>query len=694
MFPIRRVLLLFVPVAALIVGAGWFFARAEIAAAWQTTSDVDARNLARGAAVLALSVDAPTRDVRYLAGSASLAAALDDPAPAKLARVAADFSAFSDSHEVYDQIRWLDERGRELVRVDRVNGRAVVVPAGELQDKSRRYFFSDTQALPPGEVFVSPLDLNVDHDQIAIPYKPTLRAGTPVHDRAGRARGVVMVNTLGKHLLDAFDLAMAGSPGEAMLVNRDGYWLRSPRADDEWGFMFNRPATFATRHPAAWVRMAGAERGHFEDAEGLWTFDTVRPLRPGGRTSTGTGEIAAPSVGQLSERDYFWKAIAHVSPAALAAMRERVWQRVLPPLAVALAFMLFVCTRHAAAWQGLERAEGKLRAVNAELESKVAERTREIEAREQEHLQLLEDLPDAAAVARVTDGELLYGNPAFLKLLAIDAAASGPVSTLGHYADPQQRDRIVARLRESGGIVNSDVRARAADGREIEGVLAARIGRFRGEEALVTVFTDLTERKEIETALQRVNAQLSDRLSQIALLQATLQEQAIRDGLTGLYNRRFVEEACTRELARAEREGSPVSLVMFDLDHFKRINDTFGHAAGDEVIIAVGRLLQKHARSSDTACRFGGEEFVLLLPGMDLPDARVRVDGMRAAFAAERIEFGTAQLSATISAGIATFPVHARTTRRLIACADEALYAAKGGGRNRVEVFQPGDAAV
>ena len=144
---------------------------------------------------------------------------------------------------------------------------------------------------------------------------------------------------------------------------------------------------------------------------------------------------------------------------------------------------------------------------------------------------------------------------------------------------------------------------------------------------------DISIRMETEHALRDANEQLSHRVEEIEELQATLREQAIRDALSGLFNRRFLEETCTRELARAQREGYPVALAMFDLDLFKRINDTYGHAAGDEVIVALARLLQQHARSSDTACRFGGEEFVLLLPGVDLETAAARVEELRRTFA-------------------------------------------------------------
>jgi diguanylate cyclase (GGDEF)-like protein len=170
-------------------------------------------------------------------------------------------------------------------------------------------------------------------------------------------------------------------------------------------------------------------------------------------------------------------------------------------------------------------------------------------------------------------------------------------------------------------------------------------------------------------------------------LREGLRTQSIRDPITGLFNRRYMEESMERELHRAERNGVPVTVIMLDLDHFKQFNDTFGHAAGDALLRELGQYLKQAVRAEDIACRYGGEEFTLILSGAPRESALQR---------AEAIREGARQLGAqhrgmsvggvTISMGVSFFPEHGRTAEALLHAADEALYAAKAAGRNRLLV--------
>jgi diguanylate cyclase (GGDEF)-like protein len=204
-------------------------------------------------------------------------------------------------------------------------------------------------------------------------------------------------------------------------------------------------------------------------------------------------------------------------------------------------------------------------------------------------------------------------------------------------------------------------------------------------EVMLLLGTGSTARTEA-LVVERTQA-LNDRIAEIHALQVLLQEQAVRDPLSGLYNRRYLDETLDRELVIAQRQGYPVSIVMGDLDNFKKLNDTYGHQAGDEVIKLLADFLRKNARSSDILCRFGGEEFLLVLPGIKLEAACERVNRWREEFATHQVSFGSFQLSATISFGVAAYPDHGKTAERLIAAADKALYRAKAKGRNRVEAF-------
>jgi diguanylate cyclase (GGDEF)-like protein/PAS domain S-box-containing protein len=167
-------------------------------------------------------------------------------------------------------------------------------------------------------------------------------------------------------------------------------------------------------------------------------------------------------------------------------------------------------------------------------------------------------------------------------------------------------------------------------------------------------------------------------------LQKELEEQAIRDSLTGLYNRRFLDETLTRELSRAERDKYSVSVVMLDLDHFKMFNDTYGHDVGDMMLKQLGKLLSSQVRAGDIACRFGGEEFVVVMPKASLSVAKQRANDWRMKFESQILIHEGEVLTATLSAGVAVYPLHGTTSDEIIRKADQAMYAAKAAGRNLV----------
>lgn len=169
-------------------------------------------------------------------------------------------------------------------------------------------------------------------------------------------------------------------------------------------------------------------------------------------------------------------------------------------------------------------------------------------------------------------------------------------------------------------------------------------------------------------------------------LRETLRSQSIRDPLTGLFNRRFLEEALAVEFARAVRNGTPVALIMIDIDHFKRFNTEYGHDGGDTLLRAVGRLLAESVRKGDIACRYGGEEFTLILPGADLAVALNRAEKAREAAAALDVRHAGERLGRiTLSAGIAVYPADGDSAESVLRNADLALMRAKELGRNRIE---------
>lgn len=201
------------------------------------------------------------------------------------------------------------------------------------------------------------------------------------------------------------------------------------------------------------------------------------------------------------------------------------------------------------------------------------------------------------------------------------------------------------------------------------------------------IFRDVTDRKEVEKDLRYAMDRMQTQLIEIGILQSQLREQAIRDALTNLFNRRYLEETLERELARAAREIYPLCIVMMDIDHFKNVNDTYGHEAGDLVLKTLAETVTKQSRQGDFVCRFGGEEFVLVMPNITIDVAKERVNSLHKSISSLNIPFGRFNLNVTVSMGISCYPLHGETKDALMRAADKALYTAKDLGRNRVAVY-------
>lgn len=208
---------------------------------------------------------------------------------------------------------------------------------------------------------------------------------------------------------------------------------------------------------------------------------------------------------------------------------------------------------------------------------------------------------------------------------------------------------------------------------------ASEAGRTYG---WIALFHDNTELRATELRLQEANHQLESLNKELLL-------QAVHDGLTGLFNRNYLDEALPRELARARRSGTPVSLLIMDIDLFKQINDSHGHEVGDQVLIGVANVVRRLLRAGDVPCRFGGDELVAIMPGATTADAVHVAERIRNAV--ESATFGPpdAQVSVTVSIGYAIYPDHAETAADLFRQADRALYGAKDGGRNRAHGAAP-----
>lgn len=231
------------------------------------------------------------------------------------------------------------------------------------------------------------------------------------------------------------------------------------------------------------------------------------------------------------------------------------------------------------------------------------------------------------------------------------------------------------------GLVVSVVNWRLQQIRKINTELERRV-----LERTLELREEIRLRQTIEDQLRETNEALQTKLSEIIELQAKLREQAIRDALTGLFNRHYLADVMSTELSRAQRGNYPITFMLIDLDHFKDINDKFGHHAGDVALSKAGEMLLKHIRQGDYAFRYGGEEFLVILPGITPRDAVRRAEQLRADFLSLKTEVEGNTIEITASIGVAVYPFDGEKSEDILHYVDAALYQAKGKGRDQVIV--------
>ena len=321
------------------------------------------------------------------------------------------------------------------------------------------------------------------------------------------------------------------------------------------------------------------------------------------------------------------------------------------------------------------------------LDEQVKARTGELEAALRDNERITRALRESEAkyhalvdqslvgIVIIDGGRFGFANPRFREIFGYSAeelAALDPVDVAIEEDRPLVAEQIRKRQAGEADRVHYQFRGRCKNGKPLDIEAYGNATEIGGRRVFVSVVQDVTERRRAER--------------EVLALQEQLREQSLRDPLTGLYNRRYLEETLARELLRAERQQRPISLIMGDLDHFKEVNDRHGHPAGDQVLRAFAALLKRNARRSDVNCRFGGEEFLLVLPGMSKGEAAERAGQLCQSIAASPVACHGESIAVTASFGVAAYPGDGQTAEELVAAADAALYAAKAAGRNRVVV--------
>ncbi len=312
-----------------------------------------------------------------------------------------------------------------------------------------------------------------------------------------------------------------------------------------------------------------------------------------------------------------------------------------------------------AAWH---EAEDALRVERDALETKVAERTRDLQESESNLRALVDFSPVAMVLTRIADSKVLLANRRAAAMFEVALQEIVGRHAPQHWVNLAERNRYLESVFRHGRTDDFEAQMLTTKGRSFWASLSGQRLRYAGEDALLAAIVDVTAQKHERDDLV---------------------QQATHDALTGLFNRRHVEDLLRAEVERAQRHARPLAVAMLDADHFKNINDTYGHPTGDDVLREISARCRKTLRANDILGRYGGEEFVIVFPETNVEEAGAVAERMRAAVAANPIQVGGHALDVTVSIGVSAYaPGH--NVERLVERADAALYTAKQDGRNRV----------
>ncbi len=632
---------LFIPLALVLVAFVGFLANGK-AKGENERLKADERNLVQVEKhVCETDLAAHVADAAFLASAVSLLLPKGDSTDLANLKIANIFYDFAKRCNVYSQLRILDEFGIERLRVNCQPGSITFASTKELQTKTHSEYFLHGLSIEPGAVYVSPIELNRESGRLEVPFNPTLRLASPITDPQGRTTGLVVLNFKGSALFDRMRQAAGYSSGQILLVNNEGYWLIGPDPSLEWGHSIpERMAhNFSAIHPRAWSRIQKQSQGQFITDGGLFTFASLRiQNRPKSYVVIRTGASGAPII------------ISLVPESELAApwTGQVVFGTVFSLLVLAIVCWFWAQSRvtRQTIEENLRNRDNMLTAVSLSTRDAIVE----IDC----HDKILFWSKAAEDMFGYTEEEARQGR--FHELIAPEQY---------HEAIAKGMDRFAQTGR---GVVfggRSEFTVKRKDGSElsveVEVVPLLDGGHWRAVGGL----RDITKRK---------------------LAEKRLREMATTDALTGLANRRFFTELAQAEINRTNRYGGPVSMIMFDVDRFKKVNDTFGHDVGDEVLKALCQTAAKNIRDVDLLGRIGGEEFAVLLPETGSGAAAEVAERLRAAVEKATAHTTAGEIGFTISLGVTTCGGEQADLAKMLKTADDAMYQAKNDGRNLVRV--------
>lgn len=582
----------------------------------------------------------------------------------------------------YSQVRLISaaEQGREVVRLNRVGARAQRVAEAQLQRKGERHYVREALALPAGQVYFSRISLNREHGKIEQPPRPTLHCAMPLFGPIGdRATAIVVINVDMTRIFEDLKREL-GSNAELLIANSAGDYLVHPLAEYEFGFERNRVYRVQKDFP-------GLEQ--MDPA----TTDSVRQVRPLAGVP-GEHVVAFRWLAFPGESPQPWltlgaaEPLVHVESELGELLQRSFWVTgVLGLLAASFALMMVHqvigplrrMARSVSRYRGGERLHGlptergdEVGVLARSFEQMASRMAHQIEWLDNERSSLEALIETAADAILLIDnhGNIERCNSAVTRLFGYsrEELVGNNVSLLMNTTDRERHDGYLAQYQRTGKGsiigVGREVSGLHKDGSELH--LYLSIGEFEvnGRKRFTGILHDMSERLRLEEELRT---------------------QATTDSLTGIHNRRYFLERLAHEVTRKQRYGSELSLMLVDLDRFKRINDEFGHESGDQALLTAVGVIRRDLRDSDLLARFGGDEFAIMLP---------ETDRETAAGVARRICEAGARTPALdqpgapmlgLSIGVAS--VNGNDTE-VLKRVDKAMYAAKQAGRGQVKTCE------
>lgn len=552
------------------------------------------------------------------------------------------FRGYLDKHRNYDQVRFLDESGLERVRVNKAEHGARIVPPEQLQDKSGRGYFQTAADLKPGTVYISPLNLNREHGLVEMPLKPVIRYAAPVTDIHGNLMGVVVLNHLAAELLEPLRTQNRAPEGKLLLVNDAGHWLVGPTPQDEWGFEFaDLENTSLAQRPQVYHAVQLHSQGTVHAPDGLYIFSGIDIARKMAEFDMGDTRIVGS--GSLTVVSYTPEEMLHIP-----LWNEVNWLT---------AMLIFL-----SAFPAYMVSDAKLKRLRAESELRDNE----------EKLNAMSRASHDALVMVDDHGRIIFWNKAAEELFGwTEEEAHGKevhelIAPVEYHDQVQEGLEHFARTGQGvavGNLMEFDAVKRDGTLFPIERALAAF--RLNDRWYAVAGIRDITDRKESERKLEYM---------------------AHTDPLTDLCNRRSFLQGLHGEIHRSSKTDKTLAMVMFDADFFKKVNDTYGHDVGDEVLIMLARTAKETFRETDMIARLGGEEFAVLMPDATRDKALSAAERFREVIESKHIQTDAGPVQITVSQGVTVLQPH-DDAEKLLKRADTALYEAKQTGRNKT-VFQ------